>query len=223
MDDNHALILPVFYLGNIQYWSKLVHQKNIIFNDIENYPKGSFRNRCHIVSSQGLLRLSIPLVGGKHAGQKYTEVKIDQKENWQKKHWQSIGTCYGSAPFFHHYAEKLRTIYDRPVINLWDWNLNLTKMILSMLPIELPDIRFLSEGEVSEPNLDLSQFFSPKPRFNTSDEAWNNIEYPQVFENTLGFLPNSSILDLIFCQGPYALNVLRKSYLSDKQGDLSNF
>jgi hypothetical protein len=118
MDDNHALILPVFYLGNIQYWSKLVHQKYIIFNDIENYPKGSFRNRCHIVSSQGLLRLSIPLVGGKHAGQKYTEVKIDQKENWQKKHWQSIGTCYGSAPFFHHYAEKLRTIYDRPVINL---------------------------------------------------------------------------------------------------------
>ena len=223
MDDNHALILPVFYLGNIQYWSKLVHQNNIIFNDVENYPKGSFRNRCYIVSSQGLLRLSIPLVGGKHAGQKYTEVKIDQKENWQKKHWQSIGTCYGSGPFFHHYAEQLRTIYDRPAINLWDWNLNLTKMILSMLPIELPDIRFLSDGEVSEPNLDLSQFFSPKPRFNLSDEAWNNIEYPQVFENTLGFLPNASILDLIFCQGPYALNVLRKSYLSDKQRDLSNF
>jgi hypothetical protein len=96
-------------------------------------------------------------------------------------------------------------------------------MILSMLPIELPDIRFLSDGDVSEPNLDLSQFFSPKPRFNLSDEAWNNIEYPQVFENTLGFLPNASILDLIFCQGPYALNVLRKSYLSDKQRDLSNF
>ena len=112
MDDNHPLILPVFYLGNIQYWSKLVHQKYIIFNDIENYPKGSFRNRCYIVSSQGLLRLSIPLVGGKHAGQKYTEVKIDQQENWQKKHWQSIGTCYGSAPFFHHYAEKLRTMLE---------------------------------------------------------------------------------------------------------------
>jgi hypothetical protein len=223
MDDNQALILPVFYLGNIQYWSKLVHQKNIIFNDIENYPKGSFRNRCYIVSSQGLLRLSIPLVGGKHAGQKYTEVKIDQQENWQKKHWQSISSCYGSAPFFHHYGEKLHAIYERPVIYLWEWNLKLTKMILSMLPIELPDIRFLSDGEVSEPNLDLSPFFSPKPRFNLSDDAWNNIEYPQVFENTLGFLPNASILDLIFCQGPYALNVLRKSLLSDKQRDLSNF
>ena len=86
MVDNHALILPVFYLGNIQYWSKLVHQKNIIFNDVENYPKGSFRNRCHIVSSQGILRLSIPLVGGKHAGQKYTEVKngvfMDQKKEY---------------------------------------------------------------------------------------------------------------------------------------------
>lgn len=223
MDDNHALILPVFYLGNIQYWSKLIHHKNIVFNDIENYPKGSFRNRCHIVSSQGLLRLSIPLVGGKHAGQKYTEVKIDQKENWQKKHWQSLGTCYGSAPFFHHYSEKLRTIYDRPVINLWDWNLNLTKMILSMLPIEQPDIRLLSDGEVSEAKKDLSHFFSPKTRFIQRDDAWIETPYPQVFENTLGFLSNASILDLIFCQGPYALNVLRKSYLSDKERDLSKF
>ena len=92
-----------------------------------------------------------------------------------------------------------------------------------MLPIELPDIRFLSDGEVSEPNLDLSSFFSPKPRFNLTDETWINIEYPQVFENNLGFIPNASILDLIFCQGPYALNVLRKSFLSAKQGDLSNF
>ena len=223
MGDNHALILPVFYLGNIQYWSKLVHQKNIIFNDVENYPKGSFRNRCHIASSQGLLRLSIPLVGGKHAGQKYTEVKIDQQENWQKKHWQSLHTCYGSAPFFHHYADKLQAIYNRPFIYLWEWNLNLTKMILSMLPIEQPDICFLSDGEVAEPRLDLSPFFSPKPRFNLTDNAWIIIGYPQVFENTLGFLPNASILDLIFCQGPYAINVLRKSYLSDKQSDLSKF
>ncbi len=223
MGDNHALILPVFYLGNIQYWSKLVHQKNIIFNDVENYPKGSFRNRCHIASSQGLLRLSIPLVGGKHAGQKYTEVKIDQQENWQKKHWQSLHTCYGSAPFFHHYADKLQAIYNRPFIYLWEWNLSLTKMILSMLPIEQPDIRFLSDGEVAEPRLDLSLFFSPKPRFILTDNEWINIGYPQVFENTLGFLPNASILDLIFCQGPYAINVLRKSYLSDKQSDLSKF
>jgi hypothetical protein len=96
-------------------------------------------------------------------------------------------------------------------------------MILSMLPIEQPVIRFLSDGEVSEPNLDLSPFFSPKPRFNLTDETWINIEYPQVFENNLGFIPNASILDLIFCQGPYALNVLRKSFLSDKQRDLSNF
>jgi hypothetical protein len=200
----------------------LVHQKNIIFNDVENYPKGSYRNRCHIVSSQGLLRLSIPLVGGKHAGQKYTEVKIDQQENWQKKHWQSLHTCYGSAPFFHHYADKLQAIYNRPFIYLWEWNLSLTKMILSMLSIEQPDILFLSDGEVAEPRLDLSPFFSPKPRFNLTDNAWINIAYPQVFEYTLGYLPNASILDLIFCQGPYAINVLRKSYLSDKQSDLSN-
>jgi hypothetical protein len=85
-----------------------------------------------------------------------------------------------------------------------------------MLPIEQPDIRFLSEESVSEPRLDLSTFFSPKPRFNLTDNAWINTEYPQVFENTLGFLPNASILDLIFCQGPYAINVLRKSYLSVK-------
>lgn len=216
MGDNQALILPVFYLGNIQYWSKLVHQGNIIFNDVENYPKGSFRNRCHIVSSQGLLRLSIPLVGGKHAGQKYTQVKIDQQENWQKKHWQSLCTCYGSAPFFHHYAEKLYDIYNQPFIYLWEWNLNVTKMIISMLQINPHDIRFLSDGNLLEPVLDLSQFFSPKPRFNLPDNAWISIEYPQVFESTLGFLPNTSILDLIFCQGPYALNILRKSYLSAK-------
>lgn len=216
MDNNQPILLPLLYLGNIQYWSKLMNHNVIVFNDLEHYPKGTFRNRCYIGSSQGFLRLSIPLVGGKHAGQKYTEVKIDKNENWQKQHWQSICTCYGSAPFFHHYAEKLKVIYEKPFYHLWEWNLNLTKLVMEWLELDRQNFTLLSSNEKEINYFDLSQFFSPKPRFNKSDEHWKIITYPQIFERTLGFLPNCSILDLIFCQGPYALNILRKSYLSIK-------
>jgi len=216
MDKNQPLLLPLLYLGNIQYWSKLINHDCFILNDAEHYPKGTFRNRCHLGSSQGVLRLSIPLVGGKHAGQNYTEVSIDQNENWQKHHWQSICTCYGSAPFFHHYAAKLKVIYETPSSNLWEWNLHLTKLIMSWLEIDKRKCTLLSENENATNYLDLSQFFSPKPRFNKADEYWKVITYPQIFERTLGFLPNCSILDIIFCQGPYALNILTKSYLSAK-------
>ena len=216
MDKNQPLLIPVLYLGNIQYWTKIINHHVILFNDLELYPKGTYRNRCHIGSSQGILRLSIPLVGGKHAGQKYTEVKIDQKENWQKRHWQSICTCYGSAPFYHHYAEKLKVIYETPHGNLWEWNVHLTMLMMEWLEIEKSKFTLLSAKEKDLNYADLGQFFSPKPRFNKTDELWEAYTYPQIFERTLGFLPNCSILDLIFCQGPYALNILKKSYLSVK-------
>lgn len=219
MEQEKATILPLLYLGNIQYWTKLVHPSTIIINDFENYPKGSYRNRCHILSSHGLLRLSIPLLSGKHAGQKYKEVKIDNKENWQKTHWQSICSCYGSAPFFQHYEEKLKRYYHQPYQLLWDWNLELTMELLQWIKGEDLNIKFLTKEENYYSKNDLTHFFSPKPRFINPDFEWQSIEYPQVFENKVGFISNGSILDLVFCQGPYAIQTLRNGYLSGKNNN----
>ena len=216
MKNIQPILLPLLYVGPIQYWSKLIYHQNVIFNDVEKYLKGTYRNRCHIISSQGMLRLSIPLVGGKHAGQSYKEVSIDYTEKWQKNHWQSICTCYGSAPFFHHYSDKLKNFFELKPNTLWEWNLNLTVEIISWLKADTTNVTFLSENSQSENILDLTHFFSPKPRFHIDDPDWKEIDYPQIFERTLGFLPNCSILDLIFCQGPYAINILKKSDLSEK-------
>jgi hypothetical protein len=213
---NQPIILPLLYLGNIQYWSKLICHQKIIFNDTEKYPKGTFRNRSHLVSSQGILRLSIPLLGGKHTGRPYKEIKIDNTKKWQKNHWQSICTCYGSAPFFHHYHDKLKIQFEKEVTTLWEWNINLTVEIISWLKADFIRFTHLSEQATLENTMDLTHFFSPKSRFNAYDPDWIAVEYPQIFERTLGFLPNCSILDLIFCQGPYALNILKKSDLSEK-------
>jgi hypothetical protein len=216
MENNTVVILPLLYLGNIQYWTKLVHFESVIFNDMEKYPKGTFRNRCHVASSQGILNLSVPLLGGKHSGQAYTEVKTDSNANWQRRHWHSILTCYGSAPFFCHYGQKLKIYYESNPVHLWKWNLAFTQLIMDWLQMSSKKWSLLSEHESVENQVDLTHFFSPKPRFYKPDTNWKTEPYPQIFEQNIGFIANCSILDLIFCQGPYAINILKKSYLSEK-------
>ena len=67
------------------------------------------------------------------------------------------------------------------------------------------------EKDTCDKVIDLRNRISPKKNKKMEDTGFNQVKYVQVFEAENGFLPNLSILDLIFCVGPEAIIYLERS------------
>jgi hypothetical protein len=208
------ILLESQYLAPIQYYTKLLKYSKVCIEQHENYSKGSFRNRTQIITANGLLCLSIPLVKGKHQQKDIRAVQIDYSQDWQQVHWRSIRTAYGRAAYFDYYAESLLQFYEKKYDLLFDFNIDLQNFILSALQIPV-DLSFSSNFklEYEEDLVDFRGKISPKSYHNASD--WDPefvaAYYPQVFEDRHGFVANLSILDLLFCCGPEAIIYLQQS------------
>ena len=59
---------------------------------------------------------------------------------------------------------------------------------------------------------DFRERIHPKKDFIFEDAAFSPQPYYQVFQERLGFLPNLSIIDLLFNMGPESLLVLQQSH-----------
>src|SRR4051812_2271477 len=98
----NAALLYLPYLPDAPWFAHYLKYPAIFLEHEENFVKASGRNRSRIAGPNGLQTLSIPLEGGRDHHRKYREVKISYQSDWQKIHWQSIRTAYGSAPYFEH-------------------------------------------------------------------------------------------------------------------------
>ena len=210
----NSILLELQYAAPVQYYTKLLTYETIFQEQMENYSKGSFRNRLYIATANGILCLSIPLVKGKHQQTDIRTVDIDYSQDWRQVHWRSIQTAYGSAPFFDYYADSIMQFYEKKYEKLFDLAIDFQKMMLNFLKLT-PKIEFTSTFELSPKAgvLDFRNQISPK-RYSKAelfDPSFEPRPYPQLFEDRYGFLPNLSILDLLFCTGPEALMYLRNS------------
>lgn len=194
------VLLSLQYLPPISWFLALAQAPKVYLEQHEHYVKGSYRNRCIIASVNGPERLSITLRKGKNQQQGIREVRIAYDEPWQIRHWRAICTAYGNSPFFEHYAELFEPFYkEKKYELLWDWNYDLLMLCLKILKLKTA-ILFTEKYEAHpEYAIDLRNDFSPKT--NNQSTGFQPIKYPQVFEDRLGFLPDLSILDLIFCAG----------------------
>jgi WbqC-like protein family len=203
---NQVAVMPLHYLPNIEYMAKFVQFKDFLLEDSENYQKGSFRNRSNIATSLGSIPLSIPLKKGKNNQQSIRDVAIAYDFDWQKQHWQSIKTAYGSAPFWIYYAPIFEKFYQKQYSFLFDLNYEILDTILSILKIKKEiNISFTGtyETHITE-GVDFRRAFSIKNNFTGK-------KYAQLFEDRVGFLPNMSALDLVMCCGNQSLEVLTQS------------
>ncbi len=210
MNQKKSILLELHYLPPIQYFTKLIRCDILFLEQCEHYQKGSYRNRCHIATANGLQRLSIPLKKGKNEQQLIREVRIAYDEPWQAKHWQSIRSAYGNAPYFEFYSDVLEPFYSKRYRFLFDWNWDFFESVIDLLSIDC-EVKFTNnykEPDNNYPFLDLRNSIHPKPHRSKEDPYFSPVKYAQVFEEKHGFLPNLSVLDLLFCTGPQSLEIL---------------
>lgn len=206
--------IEIQYLPSIALYSLMVNHDSFFIEQFENYQKGSYRNKAHIMSAQGPLALSIPLVAGKNNQRSIRAVEIDNKMNWRLNHMRGIHSCYGKSPYYEYYIEQLETLINSKEKMLFDYNFQLIIGLNKLLNIEQKV--HLTQSYISQiqpPNLDRRAFISPKTSKQTQlNAAFDFKYYDQVFIEEQGFAPNLSILDLLFCQGPEAIIYLKSIY-----------
>ena len=212
MTNYSNIILELQYLPPLQYFTKFVKYEQVSIEQHENYIKGSYRNRCYIYGSHGPLRLSIPLLKGKNEQQNIREVQIASREAWEAHHWQSIQSAYGNAPFFEFYADDFRPVFEKKHKYLFDLNWQLLELILPFLGLDtFPKLTSEYQKAYLAPNFDFRNGIFPKKHRQKEDPYFQPQAYPQVFAEKKGFVPNLSILDLLFCTGPEAGLILERN------------
>ncbi|MDD3773020.1 MAG: WbqC family protein [Weeksellaceae bacterium] len=196
------MIFPVFYFGPLSYFGKLIATENFSFEIHENFPKQTYRNRCHIQAANGKLRLVIPIA---HDGsRKIKDIRISTDCNWQKEHFKSLVSAYKSSPYFEFYEEELAAVYEKKEKFLIDFNLNTLAFIQSKLKFELNFNLTENYQEIEEEN-DFRNYFNSK----IEPEKNNFPSYMQVFDERFDFMPDLSILDILCNEGPKSTTYLR--------------
>lgn len=209
MEQEQPILAELHYFPSILYFAMMLEASTLVIEQQEHYVKRSYRNRAHLAAANGALRLSVPLVKGKNQQQPIREVQISYAENWQGRHWQSIQSAYGKSPFFEFYKEDLAPFFEKQYEFLFDLNLDILKVLLQLLQIEVKltfSASFLTESDASV--LDLRNQITPQKLPDQSIFPYQLVSYPQVFVEKSGFLKNLSILDLLFCMGPEAVSYL---------------
>lgn len=206
-----SIILSTAYLAPVEYYSKLVSGELILIEQNENYIKQSYRNRCSILSANGVMPLSVPIesAGGKKCP--IRDVCIAEHGNWRHLHWNALISAYNSTPFFEYYEDDFRPFYEKKYKYLFDFNEELREMICSLLSLDMSNIRYTEDyvSDITFPDTDLREVLSPKKDFKVFDPDFCSTPYYQVFDDKYGFTENLSIVDLLFNMGNESLIVLK--------------
>ena len=199
---NSILIHPSYFPSILQMGA-VSHAKNVVLEVHGNYQKQTYRNRTYIAHNNGKLLLNIPIKHNKEGiRQQMNSVIIENDFPWQSHHWKSIQTAYRTSPFFEYYEDDLQHLFTKPVSSLLELNIQIFNLLCDILGIEVA-ISKTQKYERLPKILDLRSLIEVKSGINHKFEG-----YTQVLQEHHGFLPNLSALDLIFNEGPNALNYL---------------
>lgn len=197
-----ASLLSSTYFGPIQWYQKL-HRMPCIIEQHDHFVKQTYRNRCVIATSNGTQTLTVPIE--RYDGTKcpMRDIRISDHGNWRHLHWNALVSAYGETPFFEFYADDLRPFFEKRHTFLFDLNLDIMHTMCQLLDVR-PQVT-LSEQYIVLPSEDdaVVDFREAiRPKHPLPDADFNPTPYYQVRAQRHGFLPNLSILDLLFNEGP---------------------
>ena len=205
------LIHPT-YFPNIHTFSYIMHDK-VCWEVEDNYQKQTFRNRTYISTDSGRHIMSIPIVhvGKSNGRQKYKDVAIDNSYPWQRQHWRTLETAYRTSPFFEFYEDEIKTLYNQTFERLLDFNLKTIEIIFDCLQKKMPQNTSKTFEEQPTDKEDYRFLVNAKLKLPLNLET-----YIQVFGNRNGFIPNLSILDLLFNLGPNSVEYLKNEFIKQE-------
>jgi len=207
---NSKVVVNPGYFFPIDLFSVYVNAAEIILENEDNYQKQTYRNRQYIYGANGKLLLNIPInnTERRKGKEKYKEVKIENDYDWQRIHWKSLESAYLSSPFFEFYQDDLFQLYQKKFTYLIDFNQACKTVLNTCLQIEKTESfsnKFLFTYE------DQKDVFDARELIKAKRKPYVNLPaYDQVFQEKHGFIPNLSILDLLFNLGPESLSYLQE-------------
>ena len=180
----------------------LANQDKAIFEVEDNYQKQTYRTRCYIYGANDKQLLNVPILNS-NSKQKTKDVLLDNSTSWQQQHLKSMASAYRSSPFYEFYVDDLLTLFAKEHKYLLDLNLNTQQFIFDNLPMEI------TADKTSEFHVEYTKEFDFRFLADAkSKESFSLSKYTQVFSDKHGFIQNLSVLDLLFMEGPNAINYL---------------
>ena len=200
------LLYPTYFSPIVQYVG-LTKADQVIFEVEDNYQKQTYRTRCYIYGANGKQLLNIP-VQHSNKSRKTSEILIDNSVPWQKQHLRAIQAAYRSSPYFEFYEEEFVLLFKKTPQFLLDFNFTCLELLLEMLQLEITFTKTKAFFIEYSDNVDLRLLANAK-----SENRYKLTPYTQVFSDKHGFIENLSILDLLFMEGPNALNYLENQLI----------
>jgi len=208
------LLIESQYFPPVSYFSLILLFDKIHIEAFENYKKQSYRNRCLIRGPNKIEKLIVPVM---HAsGRKgIRETRIDYSTNWHKIHRRALMSAYGKSPFYEYFAGDFFSVLERKHRFLMDLNMEILSKCLDLLHIRC-DTAHTSGYEKSPGKVlfDARDLINPK-KTERKQLFFHPVPYYQVFGKN--FAEDLSILDLLMCEGPVAIEILRQSNILIEQ------
>lgn len=204
-----TIYLTTAYLPPVQFFTKLYTYDKIYIECFEHYVKQTYRNRCVILAANGPLSLTVPIVKPENIKCPIKEIRISDHGNWRHLHWNAISSAYMNSPYFEYYEDDFRPFYEKKFEFLVDYNEELIRLICKEIDL-LVSLNNTNEykQQLSLYEMDARESIYLKKGFQ-DDTSFSPKSYYQVFADRFGFIPNLSIVDLLFNMGPESLLVLR--------------
>ncbi|MEL6607002.1 MAG: WbqC family protein [Bacteroidota bacterium] len=204
-----VLLIDLHYLPSVAYFSCLLPYETIRLEAHEHYQKQTYRNRCYILTSQQVDRLTVPVRHTSGIKVPYRRLEIDYSQPWVDKHWRALCTAYSKAPYFEYFAASFHAVLSERYPYLFELNMALLQTCLTLLQMEKRlGLSTHYEKAPGAEVVDARGYIHPSDRLEIGP-YFQPIPYPQVFGNE--FHPNLSVLDLLFCEGPNARTILQKN------------
>ncbi len=199
MESNSRQPLSTTYFGPVQWYQRLCQPEQVWIERWESFQKQTLRNRCLIASANGVQALTVPV---EHSAGNclVKDIRISDHGNWRHLHWNALRSAYGKSPFFDYYEDDLHPFFENIHPNRWAYLFDFNEAIREKM-CELIDIHpvvsytttFVQGGLTDAEALPVGEITASfKP-------------YYQVWQEKHGFLPNLSILDLLFNMGPESI------------------
>jgi len=205
-----TILLHPSYFPSIEQMAAVAQAEKVVFEISDNYQKQTYRNRTFIAHSNGKLLLNIPIKHNKTGKrQKTKDVVVENDFPWQEQHWKSLQSAYRTSPFFEYYEDDSKHLFTEPVEGLMEHNLKIFELLCELIGIDV-EVSKTSSFEINPAITDLRLLVNAKRK-----SAFQPEIYTQVHEANHPFLPNLSVLDLLFNEGPNALTYLERQNLVD--------